>query len=702
MIKTGSVATQIEKIRVAKSNRDNEQADNLKKQLPAFTPSGVFGKGHRKEHLQEYNPLIVLDIDKVGSEKAAELKKKAAELATTYAAFISPSGDGLKILVQTDNEAKGHEDAYHQVADYYAQKLDVEIDQSGKDLSRLCFVSHDPEAFVNNSSKIFNLCVSTGYPEFNNPTYSVKLSDLERIVGFTDNLTQYLPGNRNNYLYKLAGNMNAFGVPHSTALGFIQARYTDPDISKELVKTVSSAYKKRENFAKVGLNYLDRYENAKSASCATDATLAHSEQTPFIPDNVYEQLPEFLKKCTAAFDIPREKDVFLTGALSILSGCFHNVSGTYDKRLHNSNLFCIIVAPPASGKGVVNYSRDLANTIHVKITKAFESNRNEEARRQIPRMHFLPADSSAMAVKINLKQNLEKGTICETEADTLTGTLQQDWGGYSDLLRKAFHHEPVTYSRMEERSTSRTVVREIKQPKLSVCLTGTPNQVPGLLKSTDDGLFSRFLFYTYKRTGRPEFKDVFSKEGITDLPQYFEERSEELFRFYEQINNGDQIRFKLTEAQGQSFITRFDSLVGYIYGKYGDDSVSIVNRLGLITFRIAMILTIIRKVEKEELASELVCEEVDFESSLLLSDTYIKHAMEVFNMLPGMKNNNRTAEILYNYLPSEFSAAEAKDISTVILQISERSAASYLKQLVHHGLLSQPKQNGRYFKVGLQ
>ena len=63
MIKNGEVATQIEKIRQAKQKNDSKLADSLKRQLPAFTPSGVFAKGHRKEDLQIYNALIILDID---------------------------------------------------------------------------------------------------------------------------------------------------------------------------------------------------------------------------------------------------------------------------------------------------------------------------------------------------------------------------------------------------------------------------------------------------------------------------------------------------------------------------------------------------------------------------------------------------------------------------------------------------------------
>ena len=92
----------------------------------------------------------------------------------------------------------------------------------------------------------------------------------------------------------------------------------------------------------------------------------------------------------------------------------------------------------------------------------------------------------------HLEDNDGMGCICETEADTLTNTLKQDWGGYSDVLRKGFHAEIISKSRMTDLDYS-----EIKEPKFSVAITGTPNQLDTLITSIQDGLFSRFIFYSF-------------------------------------------------------------------------------------------------------------------------------------------------------------------------------------------------------------
>ena len=63
-------------------------------------------------------------------------------------------------------------------------------------------------------------------------------------------------------------------------------------------------------------------------------------------------------------------------------------------------------------------------------------------------MFFLPADTSSAMLVNHLTDNDGMGCICETEADTLTNSLKQDWGGYSDLIRKGFQGEPITRTRM--------------------------------------------------------------------------------------------------------------------------------------------------------------------------------------------------------------------------------------------------------------
>ena len=78
---------------------------------------------------------------------------------------------------------------------------------------------------------------------------------------------------------------------------------------------------------------------------------------------------------------------------------------------------------------------------------------------------FIPANTSSAKLYDHLKDNGETGIICETEADTLGIVFKNEQGSYSDLLRKAFHHEKASISR----KTNNECI-DINNPRLSPLL----------------------------------------------------------------------------------------------------------------------------------------------------------------------------------------------------------------------------------------
>jgi len=132
----------------------------LKKELVAFTVSGVFEGGRNMSFLKTYNPFVILDIDKLDPDLLPGLVLKIQHIDFTRIAFVSPSGRGLKIIVEVDTEMKMHGLAYRQVYDFYEKELGVKIDKSGKDITRLCFMSYDPEIYFNEESTVFKVLES--------------------------------------------------------------------------------------------------------------------------------------------------------------------------------------------------------------------------------------------------------------------------------------------------------------------------------------------------------------------------------------------------------------------------------------------------------------------------------------------------------------------------------------------------------------
>lgn len=89
-------------------------------------------------------------------------------------------------------------------------------------------------------------------------------------------------------------------------------------------------------------------------------------ETDFLPEIVYQKLPEILFELTEPFT-GREKDVVLLSSLGVLSAALPKVHGIYDGNLYSPNLYLLVVAPAASGKGVMNKSKVLIEKIHQYI-----------------------------------------------------------------------------------------------------------------------------------------------------------------------------------------------------------------------------------------------------------------------------------------------------------------------------------------------
>lgn len=156
-IRDGRYKEKVLHLRELLENGNKKEYEFHKKSLPAFTPSATFKGGRKLEYLNAYSGLIILDLDKIPNEGIGEIKSKAISCPFTFASFISPGGNGLKILIHTNATPLFHRRAFDSVFSFYSQLLNQTIDPSGKDITRLCFVSWDEELYYNADSKTFEI-----------------------------------------------------------------------------------------------------------------------------------------------------------------------------------------------------------------------------------------------------------------------------------------------------------------------------------------------------------------------------------------------------------------------------------------------------------------------------------------------------------------------------------------------------------------
>ena len=241
-IKDGSSKDLVTQIR---TENDKDKRNLLKQQLPSICFSGTFNK-RSDDSLIDHSGLICLDFD--GFKTKAIMEKKKKELCKdqySYAVFISPSGNGLKVLVRIHCDGEKHRSFFKALEKYYDCE---EFDITCKNVSRVCYESYDPKLFVNDDADIW---VEEHLEEFvsytNESRATVRLNDeektIKRLRTWWEKEYGMVPKQRNNNLFILAKSLCEFGVDKSDAIFIVMDYDSNPKNQKENKATIDSAYR---------------------------------------------------------------------------------------------------------------------------------------------------------------------------------------------------------------------------------------------------------------------------------------------------------------------------------------------------------------------------------------------------------------------------------------------------------------------------
>jgi len=213
--------------------------------------------------MDRYNHILVVDVDKKDfKKKAKSIRKDLENCPFIFSVFESPSG-GFKALAYSRMKAEYHKLFFKGVQEYFMYK-NVKIDSSGKNPGRLCFVSYDPDLYLEYKDKEpftlqkfapgvlkeeqdrrFRETRPIDYSQYQNST------NLEYIMGVAkkraaDYVGAYHKGNRNNYIFTLACILNKAGIEQPVAESIIMGNY--PSLGpKEIETTVKSAYGRNQH-----------------------------------------------------------------------------------------------------------------------------------------------------------------------------------------------------------------------------------------------------------------------------------------------------------------------------------------------------------------------------------------------------------------------------------------------------------------------
>lgn len=439
------------------------------------------------------------------------------------------------------------------------------------------------------------------------------------------------------------------------------------------------------------------------------------EETPSFPDSIFNSLPPILYEACSVFKTSREKDIILLGSIVTLSSCIPNTYGIYGNSKVYSNLYLFVTAQASAGKGSLAHCKRLVYPIHkqlremsVALKQEYQTELNHYVQNvkknpdlQKPteprdRMLYLPANNSATGVFQLLYDCEGKGLIFETEGDTLAFIFKTDYGNYSDGFRKAFHHENISFYRR----TNHEYV-DINSPRLSAVLTGTPAQIVNLIPSAEDGLFSRFMYYRFNLQN--VWNDVFAKQTANGFDDYFNELGNRFYTLYQSLLASYEREFCFTADQQDLFNESFKQWQSEFLGLLGAESVANVRRLGIICFRMAMVMSVLRTIETGEMPSPIICSDTDFLTCLEMCRVLLDHSKTVYLQLlttPRKQKQDTMQDKFYQLLPTEFTRKEAVEIAAKI-NIKPRTADKYLTQLTPT-FLTKDNAYGKYRKQTVQ
>lgn len=249
---------------------DKERRDAIKKRLPGVCWSGKFTR-RTDDALEEHSGILVLDFDDVALSYRERLEKDPH----TLACWLSPSGNGFKVLVHIWDGTK-----HRQHFNHIRKHLWTDCDESGVNESRFCFESYDPNIYVNPDAKVYTKTLEEETYRYIETQGGGDKTFEKLLVWLANKGRAFNKGERNDFIFRLAGACCRFGLSEWDCEASISNRFLgrDTDFAKgEAIQTIKSAYKK--NKATAGTAKFDERDRLVTGKSNTEIDLADLEPT---------------------------------------------------------------------------------------------------------------------------------------------------------------------------------------------------------------------------------------------------------------------------------------------------------------------------------------------------------------------------------------------------------------------------------------
>lgn len=746
---------QVEEYQRLKASGRETEAKKLKRKLAALVIAGRCDGSHAETNLKQWSGDAMLDVDKCNG-RVSEFLQVLKDTPWVKAAWRSVSYDGLKLVVRVEAESVDeYRMAYALVAWHVAQLLAFPCDMSCKNPTRPCFASYDPEAFFRPDTEVFpwrrfvtehpdrvgeilaELKVKTPASASKPP---VAASGMLHTF-FNEFLEQnpFVDGKKNEFLLKLGriarykgvgeeelARLKTLAVERLAGMGCaagdipprIDSGYRYADMNKGSGTPASRAHKAQGS----PMRYSEPNEGEEEAELEKLEADKLRREVPCLPDELFDRLPDFLKRGLTHVRNKRERDILLLSMITNISGCLPGVRMNYGGMVYSADLYLVALAGSGRGKGVMQLAAILPAAIQEyydelnrkdereyrqKLLKWNLEERLAAQEKRVPDLDQCPEMPVERILKVapNISKSqlilaLEAGgavglVMNASELDMISSAMHQEYGKHDDVMRAASQHEEVSsYFKTDHR----LVV--VSDPHLALCASGTPAQLHKFISSLENGMYSRVAFYVGQAPW--EYKSANPGKARLDMRAYFKGMGEELLRMFIFLS-GSPTEVVFTEEQWKEHTERFRTYLREVVAEDDDSPGAIVLRHGLMMSRIAMVLTALRKCEPQWNTSEWKCSDEDFHTAMQIVDVLLEHSLLLSTSMDDTAGRIRPVKAFFKLrpvlkkMPREFTYSELMAAANEA-GLPTASVKRYLLRLVYYQIVE--KEDGKYRKTG--
>lgn len=663
---------------------DKRGAKSVKDTLPCLIVAGVCQGGHAKVNFVSFSGYLMIDVDGYKGDIRALLGLLEAQ-PWSYAGWVTISGSGLKLVVRVDavTQDEYEKTAYPLVAACIRRLIDFPVDMQCKDLTRTCYASYDADAFCKEAGcEVYPWreeaeaqtppagTEAAGEPE-GKPEKTRASTARGMVRSFLEAFIEshpYVPKHRHEFQLALGREARRYGMDENelnTLMDLAVSHLSMPDCDgPEIRANILDAYAFAEeksleaNRAKGFMGSWGRRVPLPD-DADTDADSGETEDAnreirlaaPFLPDWIFDRLPEVFRRGLEVVKDCRQRDMLLLGMLTNISGCLPNVSLVYDDADVYPHLFLSVIASAASGKGILAQAAKLGRDIQKMLEEENEARQREYEEAQIlweqersraakehrkPDMNLkpepmkqrtlmVPADTSRTRL-IQLMSGSPQGVLLNvSEMDTIRAAVNAEYGRFDDLMRACFHHEMFGSDFKQDKQQFMVYC-----PKMAFCASGTPNQFYHLCPSPENGAYSRYLIYMAEQD--TDFRRMAPNGERKNKDKVFRELGRRMLEIYRYLQ-ARPTEVKLTPGQWDWHQAFFQSALQDVQLEGSESAVAVVFRHGLNTARLAMILTALRKFEAQWDFYEVKCTDEDFGIAMAIMEVLLQHSLTLSTSL---------------------------------------------------------------------